>query len=251
MVMADAPARPPDPRSGPTTSGSNAARFPSGTGSSPASFGAQARDGAASRSARKASSRPPPRDAMPTVPAVDELAPRRGAGLPSSQPPRGRTSSRPPAGSWPPAAAGAGHGAPEHDDREALDALARALEVVPPPRGSMGMAEQNGPPSSQQERTVAMHRGNWTPAPPPMAFGPGAYSPRHDAPHPPNVRTRPPPGAPSPAGAAPPAGALVAFAPPAASIALPHEQAPGVLGLVLFAAPLAFATMAVAALAFL
>lgn len=100
----------------------------------------------------------------------------------------------------------------------------------------------------------------WTPSAPPIAYGPAAYPPQHGAPPPPNVRTRPPAAAPmSPAAAPmPPAahsGAVQAMPPAqAARVAAAHDgapQAPGALGLVLFAAPLAFATMAVAALAFL
>jgi len=90
-----------------------------------------------------------------------------------------------------------------------------------------------------QDETVAMYRGNWTPSAPPIAFGPVVHS-APSAPPPANVRTRPP-----------------SFAPPAAAPSIPaadpHLSArpPGVLGLLLFAAPLAFATIAVAALALL
>ena len=88
-----------------------------------------------------------------------------------------------------------------------------------------------------------MPRPRGTPSAPPVAVGP-TVPPQDGSRPPPNVRTRP-------LSFAPPANAHLLVPHSAPSIAPAPEQAPGVLGLVLFAAPLAFATMAVAALALL
>lgn len=116
----------------------------------------------------------------------------------------------------------------------------RALEsVAPRPLTTPSAKAPRDMPAPAQEHTVAMPRRHGAPSAPPVAFGP-TVPPQHGSRPPPNVRTRPP-------SFAPPANA-VAQAPSAAPA---PAQAPGVLGLVLFAAPLAFATMAVAALALL
>jgi len=94
-----------------------------------------------------------------------------------------------------------------------------------------------------QDHTVAMPRGGWTPSAPPIAFGPVVHASPSAAP-PANVRTRPP-------SVAPPAVAQQQRTPSIAIGPAASAQAPGVLGLILFAAPLAFATMAVATLALL
>ena len=169
---------------------------------------------------------PPTRDAASTVPPLEALVPRTTSDRPPKSgrpPPSTQTSSS--TSNRPPKDAGSPFGSLSHSGD---------LAHVPPAPKTMPL----------QDETVAMYRGNWTPSAPPIAFGPVAHAPP-TAPPPANVRTRPP-------STAPPANVAVPLPMPASAItAPPAVEAPGVLGLVLFAAPLAFATMAVAALALL
>jgi hypothetical protein len=99
------------------------------------------------------------------------------------------------------------------------------------------------PAAPVQDETVAMFQKSRPPTAP-IAFRPTAH-PQHGTPLPANVRTRPPSVAPAPMARQP------SSLPPPANLVAPETKASGVLGLVLFAAPLAFATVAVAVLAFL
>ncbi|MDF2692754.1 MAG: hypothetical protein K0S65_1137 [Labilithrix sp.] len=194
-----------------------------------------------------ASAPPAPAPRFPSVSSPGGPTTRAGSG--SLPPPPARTSSRP-LDPPPPRTARPTTIRPQplahqgttldHDELEALRRLDAPplVQPFPAPRTSASMTP---PPMPPQDETAALVRGNWTPSAPPIAFGPTAQAPRQTQP-PPNVRVRPPSVAPPPA---------VHSFPPPGILPASNAQAPGLLGLVLFAAPLAFATMAVAALALL